>query len=162
MFVVVCMDCQRVYKREESPEDVVSHGICVKCFAERVGAVEASEVNEWLDAQLDELPTGRIVLDGSLCVIGYNREEEKLSSLDGKELIGKPFFQSIAPCMSGEDLSGWCARFVHNPSLVDKSIDWLLKLKTGPRIATLDICAGRGRVVIIVNVTPKPDAIDIP
>ena len=155
MISVVCMDCRKVYKEVESDREGESHGICVRCFAHRVGAVEASGVNEWIDAQVDELPTGRIVLDENLCVIGYNREEERLTSLDRDRLTGKPFFEKVAPCMSGEDLSGWCARHVNGPSLVEKSIDWLLQLKTGARIATLDMCAGRGRVVINVDVTPK-------
>lgn len=155
----VCMDCQKVCGKARPPGNSeeaspkTSHGLCVRCYAARMGAIETTELGEWVDSEINRLPTGKIILDDQLRVIGYSKEEEILTGLIAAEILGKTFFEDVAPCMDGEALSGWCARHVNDPTLTDTSIDWLLKLRSGDRVASLELCAGKGRVTILVDLT---------
>lgn len=150
------MDCSREcgkQSRTAGEDDATSHGLCVKCYAKRVDAVEVNELREWVDAEFNRLPTGKIVLDRELKVIGYSKEEERLTGLIADEILGRRFFSEVAPCMSGPELAEWCSNHVAGADFTEKSIDWLLKLRSGDRVATLEMCAGRGRVVILVDIT---------
>ncbi len=155
----ICMDCQRVCGTAPSLEDAstqapsASHGLCVRCYAARMGAIETSELKYWVDSDVNRLPTGKIILDKDLRVIGYSKEEESLTGLIAAEIIGREFFVDVAPCMNAAALSGWCARHVDDQTLTDTSIDWLLKLRSGDRVASLELCAGKGRVTILVDLT---------
>jgi len=51
-----------------------------------------------LEAFLDELPMGAIVVDDEGTVRRFNRYEEQLSGLSRDEVIGKSFFSEVAPC----------------------------------------------------------------
>jgi hypothetical protein len=42
---------------------------------------------------------------------------------------------------------------VNSATLNETSIDWLLKLRSGDRVASLEMCAGKGRVTILVDLT---------
>jgi len=48
--------------------------------------------------EADRLPYGLIVLDDSGDVIGYNAAESRLSGLAPSAVIGRNFFEEIAPC----------------------------------------------------------------
>lgn len=151
-FSMVCMDCNETY-RAGAATSGISHGLCVKCFAVRVDAVPADEMSGWLDEQVDALPVGKIVLDRQLCVVGYSREEEELTGLDGTRLMGKRFFEEVAPCMAADEVGGWCAAHVSDLTLSEKIVDWYLPLHSGGRVAMLEICAGKGMVVMRIDVT---------
>lgn len=51
-----------------------------------------------LEAFLDELPMGAIVVDDEGIVRRFNRYEEQLSGLSRDEVLGKSFFSEVAPC----------------------------------------------------------------
>ena len=163
---IICMDCHRecgdtekhaqdaaATESADSTSTSVTHGLCVRCYAIRLGAIPTDELRTWVDADLNRLPTGKIILDQDLRVIGYSKEEEALTGLLAEEIMGKDFFADVAPCMDGAELSEWCAQNVSHAELQEKSIDWLLTLRAGERVATLEMCAGQGRVAILVEVT---------
>lgn len=51
-----------------------------------------------LEAFLDELPIGAIVVDDDGIVRRFNRHEEQLSGLSRDEVLGESFFSEVAPC----------------------------------------------------------------
>lgn len=51
-----------------------------------------------LEAFLDELPMGAIVVDDEGIVQRFNRHEEQLSGLSREEVLGQSFFSEVAPC----------------------------------------------------------------
>ena len=153
VYRTVCMDCAQIYANAHVLDGPASHGLCLSCYAERIEAVETSQVRQWLNDHVDELPVGRIVLDQDLRVIGYNEAEERLTSLNADLLMGKRFFEEVAPCMAAEELSVWCSSHVNDGQWSEKCIDWLLRLSEGDIVATLQLCVGRGRVLINVHIT---------
>lgn len=57
-----------------------------------------------LEAFIDELPIGVIVVDDEGIVRRFNRYEEQLSGLSREEAIGKSFFSEVAPCTDDIEL----------------------------------------------------------
>ncbi|MGB1699989.1 MAG: PAS domain-containing protein [Nannocystaceae bacterium] len=157
----ICMDCQRTcgkataaggeHEVADAEAERTSHGLCVRCYATRMGAVPTDDLKSWVDSDLNRLPTGKIILNGKLEIIGYSKEEESLTGLLAEEIIGQEFFVNVAPCMDADVLSGWCRQHVDSDDLHEQSIDWLLKLRSGERVASLEMCAGKGRVTILVD-----------
>ena len=93
------------------------------------------------------------MLDHELRVIRYSQAEQTLAGLSAEDVLRRRFFEDIAPCMVGEQISEWCLKHLHADTLVYKSIDWLLRLRVGDQMASLDMCAGKGRVVILIDRT---------
>jgi photoactive yellow protein len=54
----------------------------------------------------DALPFGSIKLDRSNRVTLYNRAESELARLDSAEVLGKRFFEDIAPCTNNPMFRG--------------------------------------------------------
>lgn len=51
-----------------------------------------------LEAVLDQLPIGAIILDDDGIIQRFNRHEEQLSGLRREQTVGKSFFSEVAPC----------------------------------------------------------------
>ena len=80
LMITICMDCEDICRQtlaasndgahlgENAPQ--LSHGLCIRCYAIRAGAIETDELNSWVDRDINHLPTGKIVLDSQLRVIG--------------------------------------------------------------------------------------------
>ncbi len=151
---VVCMDCQRTYRGEDKPiadGEEISHGLCIRCYATRVDAIETSVLHDWNEDEISRLPTGQVVLDGDMRVVRYSQSESRKTGIPAHLVLGRDFFSDIAPCMVSKQISEWCHQNVHSPTLRWKQIDWLLKLQIGDQVAALDLCAGKGRVVILIE-----------
>lgn len=57
-------------------------------------------------ARLDRLPFGAILLDRIGRVLKYNASESALTSRPSGEVIGKNFFNDVAPCTKGHVFQG--------------------------------------------------------
>jgi photoactive yellow protein len=64
----------------------------------RLGDLKLEEANE--------LPFGVIQLDDEGNIILYNRYESELSKLSANDVIGKNFFQIVAPCTNNRLFKG--------------------------------------------------------
>ena len=58
------------------------------------------------EAQIDRLPFGAIELDAKGKVLGYNATESKITGRAKEEVIGKMFFNDIAPCCNTSSFRG--------------------------------------------------------
>jgi len=54
----------------------------------------------------DALPVGVVVLDEAGLVRVFNKHEEKLANRARERVLGRPFFEDIAPCMNVRELAG--------------------------------------------------------
>ena len=71
-----------------------------------------------LGTLFDALPVGVVVLNSKGNVLVYNREEERLAQRSRERVIGRRFFQEIAPCMNVKELGQLFERDIR-----DKPID---------------------------------------
>lgn len=61
-----------------------------------------------LEAVIDQLPIGAIVIDDDGVIRRFNRHEEQLSGLKRSQTLGKSFFSEVAPCTKDVEME---ARF---------------------------------------------------
>lgn len=153
--MVICQSCQReIVRPGEAPFDAVSHGMCLDCFTAQFADVTTQSLSQLASAELERLPMGAILLDAELRVVGYNEAESRLTGLARHKVIGRVFFEEIAPCMGAAEVGEWCAQHVHDADVSTQEIDWVLELREGKRLAALVCIAGRGRVAVTVSVYP--------
>ena len=57
-------------------------------------------------ARLDRLPFGAIMVDSTGRIMKYNQAECEISSRTVGEVMGKNFFDDIAPCTQGHQFQG--------------------------------------------------------
>lgn len=56
--------------------------------------------------QIDELAFGAIQLDANGTVLSYSRKESEITNRDPKDVIGKNFFDDVAPCTRRPEFYG--------------------------------------------------------
>jgi len=64
------------------------------------------EINVCAPDDLDALPFGVILLDKNLVVKGYNRAESTESGIRPERVIGRHFFDVVAPCANNPEFRG--------------------------------------------------------
>src|SRR5689334_10091361 len=62
--------------------------------------------------QFDELPFGTVKLDPAGCVVLYNAFEAALARRDAADMIGRSFFEEVAPCTNNTIFRGGLDRLV--------------------------------------------------
>ena len=67
---------------------------------------ELESIGRMNEQELDGLPFGAIRLDKDGKVLSYNATEGKLTGRDPKVVIGKNFFQDVAPCTNVQAFAG--------------------------------------------------------
>ena len=78
---------------------------------------------------LDALPFGVIAMDTAGMVTAYNRFEAALSGLSPERVLGRSFFDTVAPCTNNFMVAH---RYETEPSL-DSVIDYVFTLRMRPR-----------------------------
>lgn len=58
------------------------------------------------DAQLDNLAFGAILLDGAGTIVSYNAAEGEITGRDPQAVIGRNFFDEVAPCTNDASFYG--------------------------------------------------------
>jgi photoactive yellow protein len=98
------------------------------------------------NSQLDALPFGAIQLDPDGVVLAYNRTEERISGRAAAEVIGKNFFQEIAPCTRVRRFFGAFQSGVDRRDL-NEVFDFTFRFPSGAREV---------RIRMIYSAAPKP------
>lgn len=75
-------------------------------------ALDLSSLDNYDDAQLDDLPFGVICIDDSGTILKYNLAEARLARLDRSRVLGKNFFRQIAPCTATPEFEGRFRQFL--------------------------------------------------
>jgi photoactive yellow protein len=57
-------------------------------------------------AEIDSLAFGAVQLDASGKILAYNAAEGDITGRDPKSVIGKNFFQDVAPCTATKEFQG--------------------------------------------------------
>ena len=93
---VICAWCETTMSDGE-PHQPATHGICRLCMVDASGRELVT-----LDAEdaecFETLPFGLVQLDAEDRIVIYNRSEAELSGCRPEDVLGKRFFDEVAPC----------------------------------------------------------------
>ncbi len=64
------------------------------------------QIEDLSSEELDDLPFGAIQLDAEGKILSYNLAETQISGRSQTEVIGKSFFEEIAPCTNVQEFAG--------------------------------------------------------
>ena len=71
-----------------------------------VGRGEIERIQNYGEAELDQLPFGAIRLDREGKILSFNQAEVDLSGRKKENVIGKSFFTDVAPCTNVQEFAG--------------------------------------------------------
>lgn len=74
--------------------------------AKTLSEEEIERVTGMTETELDDLPFGTIQLDSDGNVLSFNKSESRLTGRDRQDVIGKNFFDEVAPCTNVQRFAG--------------------------------------------------------
>ena len=122
----------------------------------RTSNVDPTGIAAMSDADLDELPFGVIELDRDGVIHRYNLAESRFARLDRASVLGKRFFQDVAPCTRTPEFQGRVDEYFALP-LVERAdvrqFSYLFDFKFGAQEVSVEIVRSPNadRVVLCVN-----------
>lgn len=134
-----CAWCGRPIGDESSSEadsPAVSHGICLHC-AESTGVFPVADLRSAPQEALDSLPFGVIEIDHEGRIVSYNAWEEELAGTSRSEVIGRRFFEEVAPCTCVQEFRGRWARLKESDSPGHEQFEFIFKFEDGSRLVDL-------------------------
>ncbi|HEX8905995.1 MAG TPA: PAS domain-containing protein [Longimicrobiaceae bacterium] len=84
------------------------------------------------ESELDTLPVGMIQLDRRGKVLKYNRTEAELARLSKDDVLGKSFFDEVAPCTRVQEFLGRFVEGVEKKQL-HTMFDYTFRFRDGRR-----------------------------
>lgn len=90
--------------------------------------VQITELVDLAENQLDEVPFGVIGIGPDALVTVYNATESKNAGLRAQRVLGKHFFEEIAPCMN----NFMVAQRFEDEALLDDIVPYVLTLRMRP------------------------------
>lgn len=121
-------------------------------------AFSSPDLFDWLleasDADLDALEFGVIELDDRLVCHRFNAHEQRKSGLSKERVIGKSFFDQVAPCMN----NFMVADRLEDTGDLDETIPYTLSIKVTPTVAQLRMLAraGETRRFLVLQWSDEP------
>lgn len=128
------------------------------------GSFNALSVDDRSDVELDALPFGVIALDDEGTVLRYNLYESRLARLDRNQVVGRNFFQEIAPCTRSEDFQGRFRTLVAaGADAKVQRFEFVFDFKFGAQNVTIELLRAPNapRYYLLINRTrvapPRPE-----
>ena len=107
-----------------------------------------------LDGQpLDDLPFGLIRLDDAHRIVAYNRFESELSGLTPAKVLGRSFFEEVAPCTN----NFMVAEKFRNSEKLDEELDYVFTYRMKPTAVRLRLLKRRGGAFEYLLVRKRDD-----
>lgn len=150
----LCTWCgESMRQDDEPPRDGLSYGICSRCMGGGRNAVPVDRVTELDRASADRLPFGLVLLDNEGVVVGYNQAEAELSGFDASDVIGKAFFQDVAPCTSVRDFRGRFEDLVRDGRTATERFTFLFRFRDGSKLVRISMShdAQASRTAVLVS-----------
>lgn len=153
---VVCAWCEKPM-RGDPASPVVSHGLCLAC-ASGMGAYPTEDLLALDASAYDALPLGIITLDAAGRVIAFNTQESRLSGLDPGEVLGRDFFQEIAPCTKVREFQGVYERLVASSGGTAPPFSFVFRFRGGDREVRINLRYDAARAQGQILVRTRSDA----
>jgi len=128
-------------------------------------SADAAELERMDDAELDALPYGVICLERDGTILRYNAAEARLARLDRTTVIGRSFFDEVAPCTKTEGFHGRFERYVREGGTDVLRFEYLFDFRFGAQEVDVELVRAPGaeRFYLLVNRTrflpARPDAV---
>lgn len=120
-------------------------------------------IDDLSDAELDALSFGVIALDEEGTVLRYNLHESRLARLDRNQVVGRNFFDEVAPCTRVEPFQGRFRAFATRAVVGEVDhFEFVFDFKFGAQTVAIELirAADAPRWYLLVNRTgvapPRP------
>ena len=146
-----CVLCDRQF-RVDRPRTGPPIGFCASCAAE-VGMVPVEDLLSLDSAAGDRLPLGFITVDRDGVVQSFNAFETSYSGLPAPEVVGRRFFQEVAPCTAAKQFEGRFRQMVQNDESGIARFRYVFRFKGGARLVQISMTyvPAEQRGIIIVR-----------
>jgi photoactive yellow protein len=130
--------------------------------ATTTGSYDTTKLDELRDGDLDELGFGVIALDSEGTVLRYNQYESRLARLDRNQVLGRNFFEEVAPCTKTADFEGRFRRFVAAGAGRSERFQYVFDFKFGAQDVMVELVrpSALERYYLLINRTrvsaPRP------
>jgi photoactive yellow protein len=135
-----------------------SHGICLPCMG-FVMAVPIEDLSHIPPECFNLLPYGVVLINADGHVTGYNEKEAAISGLDPKRVLGKNFFNDIAPCTRVKQFAGELERMRYERVNAKTEIRFLFKFDRGTvmvQIVMVYLAISDSAVVMVKPLAQEP------
>lgn len=95
------------------------------------GSQDADNILQREPHRAETLPFGAVLLDRNGVIQKYNQSEGLMMGRDPGQVIGKNFFDDIAPCAKGKRFHGEFLKF-HQSGQVNTLFDYEFEYKSSP------------------------------
>ncbi|MEO1229517.1 MAG: PAS domain-containing protein [Myxococcota bacterium] len=114
---------------------------------ERPGAVvDAATLRGMSEEELDQLPYGVVTLDAQARVVGYSDTESRLMKVPRARVLGRNWFDEVAPCTKVREFESRFRDVVAGHSRLGKeTFDFVFRFPTGEQRVTISILPARRR-----------------
>lgn len=83
------------------------------------------------DKEINELMYGAVQLDAKGTILSYNQAESELTGRKPEDVIGRNFFEDVAPCTHTSEFSGRFFEGVHSGS-INAMFDYIFDYQMKP------------------------------
>lgn len=121
-----------------------------------LSAFDPRRVDDLSDAELDALAFGVICLDEEGTILRYNLYESRLARLDRNQVIGRNFFNEVAPCTHTEAFEGRIRAFAARGIEAEvERFDFVFDFRFGAQTVKIELtrAADAPRFYLFVNRT---------
>lgn len=127
-------------------------------------SIDPLTIDDRSDLELDALPFGVIGLDEEGIVLRYNLYESRLARLDRNQVVGRHFFEEIAPCTRGEAFQARYRAFVASAEQArSERFDFVFDFAFGAQDVSIELvrAAKAPRFYLLINrrriAPPRPE-----
>lgn len=113
------------------------------------------EVDEMSDAELDAIVHGVIALDAKGRILRYNLAEANLARLDRHAVLGRDFFEEVAPCTRTPEFEGQFRRLVESGEQRVPRFAYLFDFKFGAQVCDVEMVRATKAQRFYIFVTRK-------
>ena len=138
----------------------VWYGMCGACSGGvGKGLFPTQSLSDLSEEVYDRLPFGLMELDARGHVRKYNAAEEALSGLQRDAVLGRDFFNDIAPCTKVREFEGLFREMVVEGKTARRTFDFLFRFAGGDRFVHIAMCydAPSACALILVQAAASQD-----
>lgn len=147
-----CVLCDRTLGVEPGRRSGPSIGFCPTCAGD-LGIVPVESLLHLAPTEYDKLPFGFITVDPDGNIVRFNAFETAYSGFREEDVVGRNFFQDVAPCTSVRDFEGRFRDMIEGSTEGVTRFRYVFRFAGGERLVqvSMTFIASEDRGIIIVR-----------